>query len=589
MSSVVLRNMLFANLLQDVLSIAPRSSLREESLMPPQPALYRPTGIYSLPVELLTRIFVLGTGFDYPYTDSPFLLKPGQEYDPPPSSNFQVIVSHVCRHWRQVAVRTQSLWTTLHFRETSHISRAKTFLSRCSKSNTCLLGILVDTVAEEEHTPGITLYKDELCAIFQIIIPHVKRWQAFHLKICDNECKGQARQFLNTCGPAPNLETLQLYHFEDYRTAQRLYLATYRPPVVVFSNTLPRLKNVSLIGVNLPWEKSPYLRNLHSLELALHLDNIRPAYLWWDKMLRLSPELTNLCLHYSGPRQPTTDAALTWPDTHDKVRLNSLRELSLTDLDPDYLCDLMGRLFLPSVNKLSLDLPDQNFTPFIDLLTAPTAQSCNLSSMGNGLAPTSFTSPLTNGCPNVPILDLSRLETLKIHALECSVKSWCTLLRVLTRLRILEVDFTRVGAGFWEAFTAEHDSSLGLGTGNPMPNNRNETRTGSIPLPLLEVFKVSGVAGKDIIAAIRRRSKYLRGGRTQLESERWFVRWSERRRTKDSELDTLVDHGCWVPNCQDENATWIKITVESFDDEEEEAEEAEDSEESEVDSKDLDG
>ncbi|KAJ7444732.1 hypothetical protein FB451DRAFT_1434273 [Mycena latifolia] len=72
-----------------------------------------------------------------------------------------------------------------------------------------------------------------------------------------NECTLVTRQVLSTCGPAPRLETLHLYHFEDYRTAQSVLLATYRAPMAIFDNVLPTLKNVSLIGVNFPWAHAP--------------------------------------------------------------------------------------------------------------------------------------------------------------------------------------------------------------------------------------------------------------------------------------------------------------------------------------------
>ena len=506
------------------------------------PLFYRPTGIYSLPVELLTRIFVLGSAFDHPYADSPFLLKPDQEYEPPTSSNLQVAVSHVSRHWRQVALRTHSLWTTLHFRETCHISRAETYLARCLPSSTYLLDILVDTVAEEDHTPGITLYTDEIKTIFQIIIPHVSRWRAFHLKICDNTCKSQARQFLSTCGPAPNLETLQLYHFEDYRTSHRLYLATYKPPVIVFSNSLPCLKNVSLIGVNLPWADSPYLVNLHHLELALHLDNIRPPYKWWDRMLRLSPDLKRLSLHYSGPRKATGDPNLAWPgSTEDKIRLDSLWELCLTDLDSDYLCNLFQRLILPAVKSISLDLLEQNFTPFIEMIAAGGQSSSSV----------------------CPIPSPAILDTLTIHALDCSPESWRTFLQGLKGLRFLDVDFTRVGSNFWDIF---NDGDIILQEdGRTTSSDDADDDTTDMLLPSLEIFKIAGISGKDINCAIRHRRKFLLEGKSL--PERWIVKWNERRRNRDAELDSLVDDGCCVSN-------GTRVAVETFDEEDEEIEDA---------------
>ncbi|KAF8967135.1 hypothetical protein BDZ97DRAFT_1616117, partial [Flammula alnicola] len=371
----------------------------------------------------------------------PFLLKTDQEYNPPTSSNFQVLVSHVCRHWRQVALRTQSLWTTLHFREKAHIPRAKEYLSRCSTSNYSF-DILIDTVAIEDHIPGITLYKEELNTIFGIIIPFVCRWRTFHLKICDNECKPAARRYLGSCGPAPNLETLQLYHFEDYRTTQRLYLATHKPPVTIFGNNLPRLKNISLIGVNLPWDQSPYLRNLHNLELALHLDNVRPPYQWWGRMLRSSPEMKTLCLHYSGPKEATGVPLLAWSSSDDKIRLEQLQQLSLTDLDPDYLCNLIERLHIPSLRELTLDLREQDFTPFIEFLTSPPEYTSSELAT-NASSPISATPSFTYDSTELPIPCLGKLEVLVIRGLECSFKHWAALLRATQGLRILDVAFSK--------------------------------------------------------------------------------------------------------------------------------------------------
>lgn len=509
--------------------------------MPPPILARRPTGIHSLPIELLTRIFVLGAAFDYAYADSPFLLKPDQEYSSPPISNVQVVVSHVCHYWRQVALRTPSLWTTLHFREASNIPRAKAYLARCSKSSTYLLDILVDTVAVENHIPGVTLYKDEVRTIFHIIIPHVKRWRAFHLKICDNDCKGFAREFLSTCGPAPNLETLQLYHFEDYQTVENLYRATYRPPVIIFNNTLPRLKNVSLIGVNLPWERSPYLKNLRNLELALHSDNIRPPYKWWGRMLRLSPELETLCLHYSGPREATGDATLAWPSVDNIIHLPHVQELNFTDLNPDFFCNLLERLYLPSVRKVTLNLPDQEFSPVIELIACPTP-----------------TNSETEEFHYRPIPNLANIESLTIRALECREDSWIWFLRALRGLRYLEVDSPSARKNFWKAFTEDDKDQADPGS--------SDAKHKAL-LPRLEVLKIRGATGEAIISALNYR--HLRGTLAPSGTEKWIVDWTEEKRGLDVELDQLVDRGRWV---SDNGAS---VLIETFDDEVEEADEEE--------------
>ncbi|KAG7443131.1 uncharacterized protein BT62DRAFT_996261 [Guyanagaster necrorhizus] len=409
-----------------------------------------PTTIQSLPVELITRIIVLGSNYEYPYTDSPFLFKPVQNtFYNSPSCAFQIVVSHVCHTWREIALRTACLWTTLHFHEPAHIQRARVFLSRSRPQSSSTLDILISTVSEPEYIPNVNLYLTELRDIFQLIVGHVKRWRSFHLKIRDNQCKLVARQYLSSCGPGPNLETLQLYHFEDFENSADLYLATYRPPVIIFNNEVPKIKNVSLIGVNLPWDQSPYLESLRSLELALHADNIRPPYVDWEHMLR-SPDLERLSLHYSGPRSSAGDAktawptSLTWPVANRKgpVVLERLTELGLMDLEPEYLGKVMQGVVMTDVTKLSLNLSEQDYSPFLGSLTRREG------SKSSRTGP-----PVHYALPNIHLL-----TDLTVTALECSVSSFRALLRILVNLRFLDVDFAGLcGGEGWKVFVEDDD------------------------------------------------------------------------------------------------------------------------------------
>ncbi|KAF6757597.1 hypothetical protein DFP72DRAFT_239888 [Ephemerocybe angulata] len=559
----------------------------------PAGLLCQSRGIHSLPVELLTRIFALGAGFDYLYEESPFLLKPNQDYYSPPPS-FQLLVSHVCHRWRQVALRTPSLWTTVHLREPVHLARARAYLDRCSTSAAYLLDILVDTVAPEEHIPGVTLCLEEIVEVFDLIIPHVQHWRSFHLKVRSNECKLQARRYLSTCGPAPSLETLQLYHFEDYSTSQDLWIATYRPPVVVFNNSVPKLRNVSLIGVNLPWLKSPYLMNLQKLELALHPDNIRPPYDSWDRMLRLSPQLQSLYLHYSGPRLESGEPSSAWTPTKEKIALDMLSDLRFTDLDPDYLCGVVERLYLPSARKMSWDLPEQDFTPFIELLSRKTERHPSEASGSSGevsstAGPTkrrskiAISSLLSGSDPEVldesdgvlvrlprpdvlfegPLPHLGRLETLAIAALECSLLSWQTLLQSMDGLKRLEVDFRRVRPESWKVFA-----------GAVEVDSRGALRLGSsrLLLPRLQTFKVAGVSGVEAQREMTRRAKTA-GGEGGLGH--WIIRWSPGMKGEDTVLDELVQHGYTLKeDGRSDLSSFAMVKVETyFEDDEEELDE----------------
>lgn len=534
----------------------------EQAMVPPQPVSNGRTTIHTLPIELITAIFVLGSESDDPYVDSPFLLKTSQEYEPAPSSNFQVLVSQVCRDWRKIATEKQSLWTTLHFRHPSHIPRAKVFLSRAGTFK--LFNIFINTVSAKEHTEGLNLFNDELDEIFQIIIPHIQRWRAFHLKIADNLCKGTARLYLSTCGGAPNLETLQLYHFENYKTPAQLLLATYRPPVIIFGNNLPKVKNISLIGVNLGWDNCPFLSNLNNLELALHSEDVRPNYKSWAKILQSSTKMKTMSLHYSGPKPfAFGDTGQPWPSREHRIRLQFLRELNLTDLDAKYLCDLMERMDLPNLRKLTLELSDQDYSPFITLLIGPSTHPTDVSAALLSSSSDTFHPNATQDLPpsNPPITSLAKLQALTIRDLSCSLTSWVALLRSLEGLRTLEADFSRLDDGFWMAFTGEVEHMINT----PVPSETMK-RQPTLVLPLLESFKLTGVSGRDIITALAYRHKHH--CRTSLFSQEWTIGWSTRRRNKDRYLDALINRGFWVPV---EGSETGKVVIKNYHDEEEES------------------
>jgi hypothetical protein len=137
---------------------------------------------------------------------------------------------------------------------------------------------------------------------------------------------------------------------------------------------------------------------------------------------------------------------------------------------------------------------------------------------------------------------------------------------------VLEVDFTRVGAGFWKVFIRDA-RSLSSSHNSGSQSQSDDDATLSF-LPRLEMFKPVGVSGKDILSALQYRHGPV-GNRTQT-TERWLVRWSERRRYRDVELDALVDAGFWSPANASGVGTLPKVIIETFDDDDEELEEHED-------------
>ncbi|EPS98488.1 hypothetical protein FOMPIDRAFT_1107814, partial [Fomitopsis schrenkii] len=312
-------------------------------------------------VELLTRIFTLGTRdpvFDFSSPSAPI------PRDPP----FEVLVSHVCVLWREVALRTASLWTSIVLTQASHIPRARAYVARSSHYP---FDILFDSASESEYVRGHHIFREEFLPAFETLKPHIARWGSLILRVRDLPCKRHARTVLSTVGPGPQLRALELWHIEEWNDADRLWGHVGPPPVVVFNGDLPVLQRLSLIGVNIQWSKasSPFLRNLTELELGVHSDDVRIPFDRWLDVLRESPRLERLSLHYSGPRI----AAVPWRLPDGPVSLPALRDLKLADLDASYACALLRTFVAPHVRKLHLELGSttdtpQDYTALVDML-----------------------------------------------------------------------------------------------------------------------------------------------------------------------------------------------------------------------------
>ncbi|KAJ4482304.1 hypothetical protein J3R30DRAFT_3458315 [Lentinula aciculospora] len=507
----------------------------------------------SFPSEVVAIIFELGTfselgKLQHSPEETPFVFEScSKSNDYSYSPHFPVLVSHVSRKWRAIALNTPALWSTLFFDHASHLERGRAFLERCSPRGSgspefCsgyLLDIVIATVPFKRKTvqSDDSISKEELERIFDLLVPVTVRWRSLFLRVRDNTCKKVARDALGrNCGRAPNLEALQLYHFEDYNNVDELIEATIRDPVICFANDVPKLKYLSLIGVNLPWAQTPYLEGLNSLELALHPDKIRPPYEYWDSMLRRSPDLRKLILHYSGPKERwdeegSPDLAFAWQGDDlwrfdlpsDKIILDKLELLSLTDMDAPYLTRILERVYLPSVQRLVLELTseeeDSDYSEFLKKCCSASMSTIESSSVrlshGSNLSISSISNIPTADNLKTPLLPfLPILTSLTLSALDCKLSVLRSLLDCLPELRELEIDFQRVCVGdtypeslAWRIF-AEEESITRLNDGDEEAITHSFTRPQSQQgplLPKLQSFKILRLGGRQVESIIRNR------------------------------------------------------------------------------------
>ncbi|KAH7906059.1 hypothetical protein BJ138DRAFT_675108 [Hygrophoropsis aurantiaca] len=426
--------------------------------------------INQLPPEVLSRIFQSGI----------------REKSLEPE--FQVLVSHVCKHWRTVAHSTPALWTTINIgsMERGVLERVRCLVER---SKGLPVSIRIDCASPDDEdsedddddddddsendgdTPGGSDPKpislNDLNALLDILVPHVQRWRTFELGVFSYALMFPTLLKLSapSVPAAIRLECLKLYHHGEFDPTT-LPFPEYSAPLTLFGGEVPRLQTLALWCVHVDWNQNwlAGATQLVDLTLAYHADDVRPSWAAFARVLRGCPALKNLTLTASGPAGAPGVWHADGMDVEDKDVLNGVIELpELTDLVlsfyvADYITAIMRKLALPSLKGLSLDLKDGDFSDFVLQLSGPAPTP-------SGVKPDTHSSVLDG------------LENLEILGLPCNNSVVNDLYAKLSNLQSLQLYMDDLDSIFF--------SSLGTGKGK-------------IWLPALAKLTISGVSGSDM-------------------------------------------------------------------------------------------
>ena len=405
--------------------------------------------------------------------------------------SLQVTVSHVCAHWRGVALDTPALWSEIDLETGRHagpsLRRASTYLSR-TKEYPLSISIdvnqwppddeSVDSEQSDDQSPETSA---QIRGIMDLLLPHASRWRNFKLtaevyfhfhtilgRLCD------AR-------PALLLESLELHHFDEELEPEPYFFPHphHKTPFVLFGNHAPSLRHVSLYGVHIDWHNTTFLKNLHSLELSYLSQDVRPSFDRFFTILRSSLELRTLELtmagpsnphewptflppppqndHYHDPHVPTAFV----PQSHaldEYMILPKLHELRLSYQSPEELVAFFDRVSMPSLHTLEINFEDHQYTDFIQshLVDPPKWQG------GSSRDPR-----------------LTNLKELRITQLPCTPAAIANLYAALVNLETIDFDFNCLDETFWEVLVEEHPG----------------IKPPRLLLPALHTMKVKGSSG----------------------------------------------------------------------------------------------
>ncbi|KAI0732024.1 hypothetical protein C8Q72DRAFT_188846 [Fomitopsis betulina] len=447
-----------------------------------------------LPPELLAQIFMAGIDLDDPAdeideededdmdedSDSD---DSDEETEKPP---LEVTVSHVCKLWRDVAINTPALWSTLDFSRGLSLPESAVYLER-SKGAPLDIAIDITTDDDDEGDIDDPSSAEELEQILDLIIPHVWHWRQLELMVSDYPPMHSALTHMGACASAPLLEVLQLYHYEDGGDDdddEKFAHAQYKEQdFVLFHGDAPRLSHVALWGVHLDWARSTFLCGLEELELAYHAKDVRPPYRDFARILRDSPAIETLTLCSSGPAggpvewlesvlgadaMQTAESAA--PDANTVLTVPSIENLVIAFLDPEYTKQLIERLACPNLSSLALDFEEADGTALLQALTRPSQVT------GKSM--------------------LSGLRALKIAGVQCDDSAVIAdVYAALVNLQAFNLNFDFVSLRWHEVLLTQWESVASSNRDPLLPNLDNITTT-SLPgkdvRKLIEVRKAIG-------------------------------------------------------------------------------------------------
>lgn len=180
-----------------------------------------------------------------------------------PGKRAWLILTHVCRRWRDDTLSDATLWTEISGSKLS----AEWVETALKRSGTSPLSVSIEMLWQAE---ALTL-----------VLKHADRFQRLRIHRRNSASMDAIMTWLNR--PAPLLEELDLFA-SDICTA----------PHMLFAGEAPKLRSLALAGSCLVTPQSPFLRCITRLTLRANINRYTPRQL--DDMSSSTPALEHLSL-----------------------------------------------------------------------------------------------------------------------------------------------------------------------------------------------------------------------------------------------------------------------------------------------------
>ncbi|KAJ6546865.1 hypothetical protein B0H19DRAFT_244252 [Mycena capillaripes] len=275
--------------------------------------------IGSLPNEILAKICELGRDSNIP----------GGEH-------FEVLASHVTSAWREVAVRTPSLWNILEIAPSKSSQMVATYVAR---AKACSLELRFNFL-QEIWVPDQS--------IWDVILPTVDQWRSLEISTGPDDAALYTTLAHLEPFQASLLEEITIRRGNSTSIFSAIgQLHGFRNSPYCFRGGAPRLQKLHLDGSYLSshWPPASHLSTLYLHNLRR---STRPSWNGFRDLLVASSQLSHLSIHgdvVAG--KPPSDLEIEMP------HLRSLRIRGTTPLG-DRASDILLAISAPYLTSLTL-------------------------------------------------------------------------------------------------------------------------------------------------------------------------------------------------------------------------------------------
>ncbi|EKM75212.1 hypothetical protein AGABI1DRAFT_64815, partial [Agaricus bisporus var. burnettii JB137-S8] len=302
--------------------------------------------INSFPNEILAHVFLLGSHPMAPTIQS---------------QEFLMTISHVSSRWRQVALSSRYLWSSLAISfpiDAGELDRAQVWLQRSRPYPLRLTIDLCDPDWDfDEEAHSVRWFEAQ--AIMGVILPEAWRWQEIQM-FADNWDPLYAFLHFTQKVALPILHRVDLRRCNPYFAGPDRKFAPLKSRVFLplFGNqVLENLQDIVLEGVHVDWENLTALRGLTRLSIGYLARDVLPTLDEFQGLLSSSPLLESLVIMGWGPRlsKDPNVKETKLQQFRSKIRLPHLKVFELGVMIPSYAIDLLSLFYIPALEALTLD------------------------------------------------------------------------------------------------------------------------------------------------------------------------------------------------------------------------------------------